>query len=346
MPFYRLIYLFLFVIFFTSSAFAEDEVSAVALDSSSLDDNVMAVYSEACEKIKSDETKSSVRMRATDKASFNAVSKLSELSDLQTELGRHNFNVLVYNIVDNYVEDLAARTTKQDAENICVEVTGYVRKESLATAVSEIRQANTASETISDVSLRTEDLVEVQEQNSSESTSETSTDLVSTPTAQNLLPENVAIDENKPSPVKESISKKLLYVAPVEFYNNTTSESHTKNIRDLFANHSDFYITDKEDLADYVIKTKVLRAKVDPINSNTNRLQMVLAMGVKIKDSGNTSVEHQNRFILFSSDDDEQKVAGDLMLKLFKKASEPILNKIENDIQKNSGETSLITPSK
>ena len=140
--------------------------------------------------------------------------------------------------------------------------------------------------------------------------------------------------------------KKLLYIAPVEFYNNTTSESHTQSIRELFADNPDFYITDKEDLADYVVRSKVLRAKVDPINSNTNRLQMVLAMGVKIKDSGTTSVEHQNRFILFSSEEDEQKVAADLMKKLFKKASEPILNKIENDIRKKSDNGSLITPNK
>lgn len=327
-----------------NAAAAEDISGGMALDATSLDDNVISVYSEACEKIKQDEPKSSVRMRATDKASFNAVSRTTEVSELSEEFDRHNFNVLVYNIVDNYVEDLAVRTTRQDSENICVEVTGYVKKENVAQAAENMRQAKQEPQTEQSGELTEQDLTDnVSGQESASEQPETKISPTEEP--RNLLPETAAgqSDENKETAENK---EKLLYIAPVEFYNNTTSESHTQSIRELFANNPDFYITDKEDLADYVIRSKVLRAKVDPINSNTNRLQMVLAMGVKIKDSGTTSVEHQNRFILFSSEEDEQKVAADLMKKLFKKAAEPVLSKIENDIRKKSDNGSLITPNK
>lgn len=334
-----------FVLALTANAAAADDIDGgMALDSSSLDDDVISVYSEACEKIKQDEPKSSVRMRATDKASFNAVSKVPEVSELAEEFDRHNFNVLVYNIVDNYVEDLAVRTTKQDSENICVEVTGYVKKENVVQAAENMRQAKQEPQTEQNGELTEQDLTDnAPDQEAAAEQPKTETSMPET--QQNLPPAAAAGQTNiKEDGAKDK--KKLLYIAPVEFYNNTTSESHTQSIRELFADNPDFYITDKEDLADYVVRSKVLRAKVDPINSNTNRLQMVLAMGVKIKDSGTTSVEHQNRFILFSSEEDEQKVAADLMKKLFKKASEPVLNKIENDIRKKSDNGSLITPNK
>ncbi len=327
-----------------NAAAAEDISGGMALDATSLDDNVISVYSEACEKIKQDEPKSSVRMRATDKASFNAVSRTTEVSELSEEFDRHNFNVLVYNIVDNYVEDLAVRTTRQDSENICVEVTGYVKKENVAQAAENMRQAKQEPQTEQSGELTEQDLTDnVSGQESASEQPETKISPTEEP--RNLLPETAAGQSDEKKETAEN-KEKLLYIAPVEFYNNTTSESHTQSIRELFANNPDFYITDKEDLADYVIRSKVLRAKVDPINSNTNRLQMVLAMGVKIKDSGTTSVEHQNRFILFSSEEDEQKVAADLMKKLFKKAAEPVLSKIENDIRKKSDNGSLITPNK
>ena len=96
-------------------------------------------------------------------------------------------------------------------------------------------------------------------------------------------------------------------------------------------------------MADYVIGSKVLRAKVDPINKDTNRMQMVIAVESRNTDSGETETEHQNRFVLFSSSENEQKVAAKLMKQLFEKAADKIITELEiahND----AGLPAVITP--
>ena len=119
-------------IFYSSSALGDDLV----LDAEVSSDDVAVLYGSACEKINSQEPKSSVRIRATDKASFDAVKNLSDLSEFKSQYNEHDFNVLVYNIVDNYIDDLTVRTTKQDDKEICVEVTGYVKKADILSSIN------------------------------------------------------------------------------------------------------------------------------------------------------------------------------------------------------------------
>ena len=68
---------------------------------------------------------------------FLAVSSAAEVSALRDEMNEHDYNVLVYNLVDNAVEDLAVRTTKQDAEELCVEAEGYIHPDSILQAMAE-----------------------------------------------------------------------------------------------------------------------------------------------------------------------------------------------------------------
>lgn len=309
--------------------------AALAVDSSSLDDDAAALYGAACEKIKPQEAKSSVRLRATDKASFEAVKSLSELSDFKSEANEHDFNVLVYDIVDNYVEDLAVRTTKQNDTEICVEVTGYVKKSNL-TAAAAHDDENQSEETAVTSPVETSPVPQPEE--APQDTAETATPQEEVP-----APQTAAEEETKTA----SSPQKLLYIAPVAFFNNTVSEGHKQILKEIFDKNEAFYLTDNKDTADYIVSAKVMRAKVDPINSNTNRLQMVLSVGVEFVDSGASTVEHQNRFILFSSEDNEQEVAAKLMRKLLSKAGEQILNKVEADIRrtsKDAGAEKIITP--
>lgn len=333
----------LLALMISGNVFAQEANVGMALDSSSLEDSAVAIYAEACEPLKKDEPKSSVRMRATDKASFNAVANMSELDLFKKKLDRHDLNVLIYGIVDNYVEDMAVRTTSRDGNDICLEVTGYVKKDNINKAFKEMKTAPKEEEEEDARGLNDDDMIEDQKEGVK------SQPVISAQSS--AITENVEekiIEAEAPANVPEK-KIQLLYLAPVEFFNNTQSESHTKILKEIFANNENFYLTDKEELADYVIKSRVLRAKVDPINKNTNRLQMVLAVGVQFKDTNTTSIEHQNRFILFSSDEDEQKVAADLMKKLFGKAAEPILNKVEQDARKkgsNRAFPQIITPNK
>ena len=96
---------------------------------------------------------------------------------------------------------------------------------------------------------------------------------------------------------------------------------------------------DKEQAA-YTVKTRVLRAKVDPINQQTSRLQMVIA--AELEQPGKEAVvEHQNRFVLFDDKDDEQTVAANLMRKLLLQATRTVLKKVKT---KQSRSDAIITP--
>lgn len=75
----------------------------------------------------------------------------------------------------------------------------------------------------------------------------------------------------------------------------------------MFADDENYFITDKRDLADYIIRTNVLKAKVDPINSSTNRLHMVVSVEAEFPDEKSSVIEHQNRFVLFNSDETNRK---------------------------------------
>lgn len=327
-------------------------------DASSLDDSAAAIYGQACEKIKQGELRSSVRMRATDKASFSAVKTLHGLNDFHPKASEHDFNVLIYNIVDNYVEDLAVRTTKQNQEEICVEVTGFVLKKNIVQAIEDAISAEKETQlTEEETPYLAEKDIKSEPQDATSSTAKENAQAPvseekivyapkSVPTQENkaLYSEEINADTNSDETIEP---KGLVYIAPTEFFNNTSSTAHAKILRDLFGENTLFYLTDKRELANYVISSKVLRAKVDPINNTTNRLQMVVSVGAEFVDSGSSSIEHQNRFILFSSDDDEQLVAGKLMNKLLSKAGETILNKIEADARHNnkiSSSSSILTP--
>ena len=279
----------------TSQVFAVDNLNHLE----SVDDASIAIYATACEKIKSGEAISSIRMRATDKASFTAVNSISELSDLKKDSTEHDFNVLVYNIVDNLVEDLTTRTTEKSNKKICVEVTGFIPNTSIA-EINREHLEKTAKE--EKEKLETESKLAIEK-----------------------------MIENKPITNNIDLEKRsLVYVAPTKFYNDTISKTYSEIIKSQIEKLDKYYVTDDKSLADYIIKSSVLRAKIDPINQSTNRLQMVVSVELEDISSSTSTVEHQNRFELFSASEDEQKVAYKLMKKLIENANEIILHKMNS----------------
>ena len=307
----------------------------VSLDTASLDKDVTSVYGTDCEKVKPGEARSTVRVRVTDKASYLAVSSLPDLRNAKVELNEHDFNVMVYNLVDNNIEDMAIRTTKQTPEEICVEVTGYISGKNIFAAIDEAldRQKNGEEDNVT---------AENGPQPEAEAKPEqpAKTDLAEKEplyTPDESIPPPPVSESQTPSAEQEkedylqakAASKGLIYITPTEFFNKTTSAKYAEILREMFVKSDYFYVTDKIELADYVIGSKVLRAKVDPINKDTNRMQMVIAVESRNTDSGETETEHQNRFVLFSSSENEQKVAAKLMKQLFEKAADKIITELE-----------------
>lgn len=343
------------------------EAEDVFLDKASLDSDVVSVYGKDCEKIKSGEARSTVRVRVTDKASYLAVSSLPDLKNAHVELNDHDFNVMVYNLVDNSIEDMAIRTTKQTPEEICVEVTGYISGKNIFAAIEEALNRQKSPTEEEEINTETEetqpqaasDTEQTDTQNNTpENIISAETQAIAKPTLYAPEVEDIPDFENTPSPKEENVpqedylaakasSKGLIYIAPTEFFNQTTSEKYSEILREMFVKSDYFYITDKKELADFVITPKVLRAKVDPINGETNRLQMVIAVECLNPDTQETETEHQNRFVLFNSSENEQEVAAKLMKQLFEKASDKIITELEIKQRKknnDAGLPSVITP--
>lgn len=309
--------------------------AAVCAQEETIDEDTISVYAKACEPVRSGEARSGARVRATDKASFKAVESISTLSDVRSQMPPHDFNVLVYNLVDNYLEDMAVRTLEQSSEQICVEVTGYISSANIAKAQQNIeeaqnRQAEENRDDFEDLDIETDDL----------------------PAAVTALPP-------KPQPqIRKEIAyetaadeiadgKISVFVERTKFYNGTETGGFFNDIKKALAENPGIRATTSKTDADYALKTNVLRAKVDPINQKTYRLQMVIQLELTDTASGTSVTEHQNRFILFESSEDEQKVASRLMKKLLEKGCRRLLPKIkapQNSEQRR--QNSVITPAR
>ena len=283
--------------------------------------DVAKLSAQACEKINANEAKSTVRVRAADKANFFAVSRLASLKKARNTLDEHNFNVLVYNIVDEFVEDLNVKTTSQNDDEICVEIAGFVNNQNVLKAFDNYMS--------DDISLEQEE------------------DAESIVANVNKVIPMPAIDEKKDEQKTEPLVKASVYVEPVEFYNNTASEKYADFIKKQFEESQYFSLTDDKKVANYIVKPKVLKIKADAINTDTFRLHMVLSLGVKGVAEKMEVTEFQNRFILFSKDENEQNVAKGLMQKLFKTAGQKIMDRIDgNERRKGNYLPEVITPVK
>ena len=109
-------------------------------------EDMVKVSGSACEIFSSNQLKPSVRVRVTDKASYNAVSQIPSLTELRSQLLEHDYNVIVYNLVDNYVQNMSVKTTSQDDNELCVEVTGFIPAEDIVTVIANYSPSNPAPE--------------------------------------------------------------------------------------------------------------------------------------------------------------------------------------------------------
>ena len=310
---------FLIVSFFIQAiVFETADVGAVEYyENDILENEVAAIYGKACEKFKPKEPKSSARVRVIDKACFAAIESMSMLDDARRFQKSEDFNLMVYNLIDNALEDLAVRTIVQNDKDICVEVTGYVSKNMAQDELNKLPKApDIDPKTKKELSSFDKDFGKKERLPQEKS--------------DNLVPE--------PQPQNNTAR---VWIAPVEFYNNTSSQQFTQIIAQKLAENPNILLTQEKSDADYRLKPSILRAKIDPVNSSTNRLQMVVSLELENRDGERISSEHQNRFVLFSTQDDEQEVALKLMTKLLINACEKIQKKLEKYTQGISHSSSL-----
>lgn len=263
-------------------------------------DGAVEIYGNACEKSVQGESKSSTRVRAADKAVFLGVKKIDGLAKAREILNEHDINVLVYRLVDEYVEDLSVNTTKDEDDKICVEIKGWINLQTVAEVAQEFMAGKNAAEEIppeivAEVAADVQNEMEIKPDN----------------------PESLA----------------LLHITALEYYNGAKSLKYVEGLKKQFSGNPYFYLTEDAEIADYVIRPKVLKAKVDKLDAGHKRLQMVVTLEISgLKED--VVNEYQNRFVLFGAEEDEQQTASRLLKKLIETAGDGALRKIEHNEQK------------
>lgn len=303
--------------------------------------DVVQIKGTACEKFVTGQPKSSTRVKVTDKACYLAVSRLESLAGLKAKIPDYDYNVIVYDLVDNHVQDLTVRTVNQNSRELCVEISGTIPA---ADIVNLIANQVSAEQGEAEYDFQAEnDIAEEKIDIAAEAKAEEA----------KAEPEAEVLYEGEPKPSPEEADaaaiaeeKALIYVAPTWFFDGTQSSKLSEVLKEMFSNTELYQLTEDEAAADYAFYPNVNKAKVDSINSQTKRMQMVVSVELKSKGAALSSTEHQNRFVLYEVGEDEQTVAQTLLKKLLKKAGGKLFERVEKVEQKRQDKIlpPIITP--
>lgn len=258
----------------------------------------LEIKANACETAFGGESLSSTRVRAVDKAVFLGIKSLPQLDQDKGSLNEHDLNVMVYRLVDDYVEDLNSQVLKSEDNKVCVEIKGYISP----LRIEEVREEFASRRTLA---TSTEELLEEIAQDVDE--------------AFTVQPQNL-----------EGMS--LVYVEPLVYYSGKKSQKYADILKERIKDNPYYFLTDDPELADFVVSPKMLKAKVDALDQTHKRFQMVVALEVTgLKDT--PTVISQNRFLLFEASEDEQDIAKRLLDKLLEAVGADLVRQIERYVQ-------------
>lgn len=301
----------------------------------------ISVNAAVCEKIINGESKASARVRASDKASFKAVEDLPDLERYRARFDTHGFNLKIYRLVDNYLENVKISTISQDNGQICINVSADLPE----AAVSEVFDAAEESEleTIPDITEAEEMVLELEDD------IEENVSIAIPPKPDIVINKQISYTETEEAqpevaePVVSSPEKTIVFIDKTKFYNGSDTSGFFSALEQVVLQKRGFKAAAILDSPDYILKTKVLKAKVDNINSETSRLQIVAALELIDTKTSSAQTEHQNRFVLFNSSEDAQKVAANLTRKLLSAGAEKLLFKVKSRAEQENG-AAVITP--
>ena len=315
--------------------------------------NEISVFAETCERIINNESKASARVRASDKASFLAVENIPELSDHKQRLDSHSFNLKIYKLVDNYLEDVKITVTDQTDDKVCVELSAYLPSSSINEIFTEDNVSIDNINEVNDVTDETEDgfVLDIERV-------EKEAKISIPPKPEIVIHEDIAYkDHENDTVIEEDISDNYkevkieddnnstltkIYIDRTEFYNGETTSGFFSTIEKELMSKPGIKVISSKNNPDYILKTKILKARVDNVNSETGRLQLVVSIDLIDTETDKTITEHQNRFVLFNLSEDNQKEAANLAKKLFIEGLSKLLPKIKT--QSVQSAKSIITP--
>lgn len=137
------------------------------------------------------------------------------------------------------------------------------------------------------------------------------------------LKKNIALEKNKEIP--------LIFIKELKFYNGKTSSSYAKKIEEFLSLEPSVVITDEELLADYFLFPELLLSKAEKINAENICYSISVRMQLKTPKGVIINTEQKNRYIIITKNDDEQKIAQKLLLKLLEEAAVSLVNELKTE---------------
>ena len=253
------------------------------------------VTADACDERRAGDDVLTAENRAVDKAGLSAVKLSGFIQKKYPDLSINALDTVAYRIIDEYMSNSKHEVTLTDGDRVCVNLRAAITLtgEQLDALVQEYRDSEAPEEQIEAIASKV----------NKETTS-------------------------KPQKLSE---KRLLYIQNMSFWNGVETNHYNDLLTGLFSHSEYFYTTKDENLADYIVKPRLLKAEVDEIDTEHHKMQMHIELDVRsdtIDDFLPLSAK-QVHFILFASDKDEQEIADSLLRKLLTKASEEISGKID-----------------
>lgn len=257
------------------------------------------VFGQACDARQRGDDARTAENRAVDKAGLDAVKKAGIIQDYAQNLNEQALNLISYRIIDEYLFDSEHQKTTEDSKQVCVEMSARLEMtpDDLVELINEYKYSAGPTE----VEIK-EAVEEVQQQ-----------------------------IQFKPQNLNE---KKLLYIKPLKFWNGVETANYANTLRESFASSSYFFVTDNQDMADYILMPSVEEAKVDAVDSQNRKMKMVVLLDIIATHDNSFDMLHeqQNHFILFAADKDEQKMADTLIKKLLVRGATSLLPQLDKKI--------------
>lgn len=122
----------------------------------------------------------------------------------------------------------------------------------------------------------------------------------------------------------------LIFIKDMEYYNHTITPIYTETIAEQLSLEPEIIVTEDETTADYYLQPKLLQAKVEKMNMDNSRFSMSVVVELWAKGGVLIDSERQNRYIIINNDEDSQKIAKKMLLKLLSEAVNNIILKIKN----------------
>ncbi len=266
------------------------------IDTSKADSFLLPVKSSVCVDVTEGKSRSSTRFEAYDKAAFVAVKSSAYIKQKANTLEDHSYDVLAYKLADSALNDISLVTLRDDEEKICLELSGI-----LDTKRADEIFLNRDTTSIEPSSVRKI----AHEVNS-------------------LLPKSLYETDS---------SIPLVYIKDIEFFNSTASSAYTAKIAQQLSFEPRVLVTESKELADYYIIPKVLLAKSEKIDEKHSRFSMSVAVELQKINGIVVDKEEQNRYIIISNEQNTQKIAQKLLVKLLEEAISAMSRQLNSLLQ-------------